>query len=64
MNMLGDAPDITLPPVEIAAWNHDPAKTYPVIIAASDIDMAKKDVDIREAEYSPNFEIRASGKNE
>lgn len=61
MNMLGDAPDITLPPVEIAAWNHDPAKTYPVIIAASDIDMAKKDVDIREAEYGPNFEIRASG---
>lgn len=60
-NMLGEAPDVTLPPVEIAAWNRDPAKTYPVIIAASDIDMAKKDVDIREAEYGPNFEIRASG---
>ncbi len=61
INMLGEAPDVTLPPVEIAAWNRDPAKTYPVIIAASDIDMAKKDVDIREAEYGPNFEIRASG---
>lgn len=61
INMLGEVPDVTLPPVEIAAWNRDPAKTYPVIIAASDIDMAKKDVDIREAEYGPNFEIRASG---
>ncbi len=60
MNMLGEAPSITLPPVEMTAWNNDPEKTYPVIIAASDIDMARKEVDIREAEYGPNFEIQAS----
>jgi ElaB/YqjD/DUF883 family membrane-anchored ribosome-binding protein len=60
-NMLGEAPDVTLPTVEMAAWKNDPTNTYPVVIAASDIDMAKKDVDIREAEYGPNFEIRASG---
>ncbi len=61
INMLGEVPDVTLPPVEMAAWKNDPTDTYPVVIAASDIDMAKKDVDIREAEYGPNFEIRASG---
>ncbi len=60
MNMLGEAPNVTLPPVEVAVWKNDPADTYPVVIAASDIDMAKKDVDIREAEYGPNFEIQAS----
>ena len=60
INMLGEAPDVALPPLEMAAWNNDPDKTYPVIIAASDIDMAKKDVDIREAEYGPNLEIQAS----
>lgn len=60
INMLGEAPDVTLPSVEMSAWNNDPEKTYPVIIAASDIDMAKKDVDIREAEYGPNFSIQAS----
>lgn len=60
MNMLGEAPDVSLPPVEMVAWNNDPIHTYPVVIAASDIDMAKKDVDIREAEYGPNFEIQAS----
>lgn len=60
-NMLGEAPDISPPPIKMAGWNNDPTTTYPVAIAASDIDMAKKDVDIREAEYGPNFEIRASG---
>lgn len=61
MNMLGEAPDIVLPPIEMTAWKNNPDDTYPVVIAASDIDMAKKDVDIREAEYGSNFEIRASG---
>lgn len=61
MNMLGEAPDIALPPIEMTAWKNNPDDTYPVVIAASDIDMAKKDVDIREAEYGSNFEIRASG---
>jgi len=60
INMLGEAPDVSPPLVEVTAWNNDPEKTYPVIIAASDIDMAKKDVDIREAEYGPNFSIQAS----
>lgn len=60
INMLGEAPDVSPPPVEMAAWHNDPEKTYPVVIAASDIDMAKKDVDIREAEYGPNFSIQAS----
>lgn len=60
-NMLGEAPNISLPPVAMTAWDENPASTYPVIIAASDIDMARKDVDIRKAEYGPNFEITASG---
>lgn len=59
-NMVGEAPDMRLPPVEMVAWDRDPAKTYPVIIAASDIDMASEEVDMREAEYGPNFEIQAS----
>lgn len=60
MNMLGETPDMKLPPIEMAAWDYDPGKTYPVIISGSDIDMAKREVGIREAEYGPNFEIQAS----
>lgn len=60
MNLLGETPDIVLPTPEMIAWDNDPAHTYPVVIAAFDIDMAKQDVDLREAEYSPTFELQAS----
>lgn len=60
VNMLGEAAEISLPPVEMAAWNNDPAMTYPVMIAAVDADMAQKDVTIRKAEFGPNFEVQAS----
>lgn len=60
VNMLDSVPDMTLPTIEMVAWDNDPTKTYPVAISGSDIDMAQKDVEIREAEYGPNFEIKAS----
>jgi outer membrane protein TolC len=59
-NMLGETPDIKLPPIERAAWDNDANKTYPVVIATADIDMAHKDVDLREAEFNPNFEVQAT----
>jgi outer membrane protein TolC len=60
MNMLDSVPDMALPTIQMATWDNDPTKTYPVVISGSDIDMAQKDVKIREAEYGPNFEIKAS----
>jgi hypothetical protein len=59
-NMLDETPEMTLPPIEMAAWEQDAAKTYPVTIAAADIDMARKDVDLRESEFNPNFEVQAN----
>jgi outer membrane protein, heavy metal efflux system len=59
-NMLGETPEVTLLPVEMAAWEQDAAQTYPVVIAAADIDMARKDVDLRESEFNPNFEVQAN----
>lgn len=59
-NMLDETPEVTLPPIEMAAWEQDAAKTYPVVIAAADIDMARKDVDLRESEFGPNFEVQAN----
>lgn len=59
-NMLGEVPGITLPPIEMVMWNDDPTKTYPVIIASADIDMANKDVDTRKAEFGPNFQVQTS----
>ncbi len=59
-NMVGEAPDIEMPPVMLVVWDHDPDKTYPVAIATKDIEMARKDVDTREAEFSPSFEVQAN----
>lgn len=61
MNMLDTVPDISLPAIEMVAWDNDPTKTYSVMISGFDIDMAQQEVEIREAEYGPNFEIEASG---
>jgi len=58
-NMVGEAPEIELPPVEMAAWDHDADKTYPVMIAAEDITMTKKEVDMRESDFGPHFEVSA-----
>lgn len=60
INMLDEVPDLNLPPIEMAAWNDDPAQTYPVAVALSGIEMAKQEVGLREAEYGPNFSVRAS----
>lgn len=60
MNMVGEAPDIEPPPVAVVVWDHDPDKTYPVKIAAEDITIADKEVDIRDAEFNPRLEVQAS----
>ena len=58
-NMVGETPDIELPPVVMAAWDRDTDKTYPVKIAAEDITMARKEVDVSEAEFGPHFSVEA-----
>jgi outer membrane protein TolC len=60
VNLVGEAPDIALPPIAMMAWKDDPDRTYPVAIAAQDIAMAQKDVRLREAEFNPKFEVQAS----
>lgn len=59
-NMLGEVPEVKLPEIEMVGWDNDAAKTYPVTIAAQDIMMANKDVDLRESEFGPNFEVQAN----
>lgn len=59
-NMLGEVPEIAVPPVKMAAWDKDAEKTYPVKIAAEDVAMAQKEVATRTAEFGPNFEVQGS----
>ncbi len=59
-NMLGDTPDVPLPVIEKITWDQDVGKTYPVQIAAQDIEMAQKDLEMRKSDFNPNFEIQAN----
>ena len=59
-NMVGETPDVPLPAIDKIVWDQDVVKTYPVQVAAQDIEMARKDVDLRESEFNPNFEVQAS----
>lgn len=59
-NMLGEAPDIAPPAIEMAAWSNDTDATYPVVITGQDIRIAHREIDQRNAEYGPNFEIQAN----
>ncbi len=60
INLLGEVPDVEMPKVQMQAWKREPENTYMVAIADADVAIATKDKTIREAEFGPNFEIRAS----
>ena len=58
VSMIGDAPNVDLPNIEMTAWDRNPDQTYPVRIAAGDIAMARREVDVREAEFGPSLELQ------
>ncbi len=60
VNMVGRTPDVPLPAINKVTWDQNVEKTYPVQVAAQDVEMARKDVDLRESEFNPNFEVQAS----
>lgn len=60
LNMVGEMPD--LPPfiIDRVVWDQDVAKTYPVQIGMQNIEMARKDVALRESAFNPDFEVQAN----
>ena len=60
VNMIGEMPNVPLPSIDKTPWDQNVENTYPVEVAAQDIEMARKDVDLRESEFNPNFEVQAS----
>jgi len=60
VNMLGVAPEVELPKIKANEWGSDVEKTYLVRLAKQDTEMAGKDVDMRDAEFNPQFELQAN----
>lgn len=59
IRLINVVPDIDVPDVTDILWEHNSNVLYPILIAAQDIDIAKKGVGIADAAFLPNFGISA-----
>ena len=59
VRLVGEVPSVPLPPVPEVAWNRDGTVLYPVRIAAEDVQVAAKDVDVADAAFGPTYGVRA-----
>lgn len=59
IRLIDVVPDIDVPDVTDILWEHNSNVLYPILIAAQDIDIAKKGVGIADAAFLPNFGISA-----
>ena len=60
VTMVGVESEVELPEIKANEWDGEVEKTYPVQLAMQDIEMAHKDVQMRDAEFNPKFEMQAS----
>lgn len=59
VRLVGEVPSIPLPSVPEVAWNRDGKALYPVRIAAEDVQVASKDVDVADAAFGPTYGVQA-----
>ena len=59
VRLVGEIPSVPLPPIPEATWNRDGTMLYPVRIAAEDVQVAAKDVDMADAAFGPTYGVQA-----
>ncbi|MCY4610246.1 MAG: TolC family protein [Gammaproteobacteria bacterium] len=59
VRLVGEVPSIPLPSVPEVTWNRDGTVLYPVRIAAEDVQVATKDVDVADAAFGPTYGVQA-----
>lgn len=59
VRLVDNVPHIDMPDIPDIVWDKNPTALYPVMIAAEDIDIAKKEVSIADAAFLPNFAVNA-----
>jgi outer membrane protein TolC len=69
IRLVGNVPDFKVDEVQTASWGNNPNALYPVLLAAENVDIARKDIGIANANFLPNFGVNAiykqreSGRN-
>lgn len=59
VRLVGEVPSVPLPSVPEVAWNRDGTALYPVRIAAENVHVAAKDVDVADAAFDPTYGVQA-----
>lgn len=59
VRLVGEVPSLPLPSILEVPWNHDGKMLYPVRIAAEDMQVADKEVDMADAAAGPNYGVQA-----
>ena len=59
IRLINEVPDIAIPDISDLTWSDDMNSIYPVLIAAEDVDIAKRSVGIADAAFLPNFGVNA-----
>ena len=59
VRLVDEVPSIPIPSIPEIAWNRDGTALYPVRIAAEDVQVATKDVDVADAAFGPTYGVQA-----
>ena len=59
IRLVDEVPEMDVPEVTAIIWDKNPYTLYPVLLAAKDIDISRKDIKIADAAFLPNFGVNA-----
>lgn len=57
--LVDEVPEMEVPEVTAITWDKNPNTLYPVLVAAKDVDISRKDIKVADAAFLPNFGINA-----
>ena len=57
--LVDEVPEMEVPEVQTIVWDNNPNTLYPVLVAAKDVDISRKDIKVADAAFLPNFGINA-----
>ncbi len=59
VRLVDEVPEIEMPKIIESNWGKNPNRIYPVLIAAEDVDIARRGIGIADAAFLPNFGVNA-----
>ncbi len=59
VRLVDEVPEMEVPEVTAIIWDRNPNTLYPVLVAAKNVDISRKDIKVADAAFLPNFGVNA-----